>query len=42
MESSEGGKDMKVQLDIRDFLRFPWLCDNAEIDTDQTPEAFED
>lgn len=32
---------MTLQLDMRDFLRFPWLCDNAELDTDQTPDAFE-
>ena len=33
---------MRVQLDMRDFLRVPWLCDNAEIDTDQTLHAYGD
>ena len=32
---------MTLQLDIRDFLKFPWLCDNAVIDKDQTPDAYD-
>lgn len=30
-----------MQLDIRDFLRFPWNCENAQFDG-QTQNAFED
>ena len=34
------GDETVTQLDLRDFLKFPWLCDNAVIDTDQTPDAY--
>ena len=29
-----------LQTDIRDYLRFPWLCDNAQFDG-QTINAFD-
>ena len=29
---------MTTQLDLTDFQRFPWLCDNAIMDG-QTPNA---
>lgn len=32
---------MSTQLDIRDFLRFPWLCDNAQFEG-QTLKAYDD
>lgn len=30
---------MKLQLDMKDFLKFPWLCDNAQFDG-QTAHAY--
>ena len=29
-----------MQLDLRDFLKFPWLCDNAQF-LGQTADAYE-
>lgn len=31
----------QLQLDVRDFLKFPWLCDNAMFDG-QTAKAYGD
>lgn len=31
---------MKLQTDMRDFLRFPWLCDNAQFEG-QTIDAYD-